>query len=302
MNPGASVRASGPVQWVDLIAGSPALFETLGIGIVRGRGIDARDTAGSQPVAILGKRTAELLFDSTDVIGRTVHLKRRQWVGDPEWPERVLTVVGVVEPAGDEATNRSGDGGTVYVPWAQQYETQLVFAVRSTGDAAPLVKSLRDLVQATAPDAAVTQSLTGSDLVAQDTLFFQVVAVIASVLGTMALVVASVGLYGILSFLVASRSREIGIRMAIGASAQVIGRQILTEGLSPVILGLVVGLGLGTLIRLGMRPLFQRMVPAMDLAVLIAVPLLFLTAGAVACYLPARRAARVDPNVALRTN
>jgi ABC-type antimicrobial peptide transport system permease subunit len=125
--------------------------------------------------------------------------------------------------------------------------------------------------------------------------------VIATVLGAMALIVALAGLYGILSFLVAGRTREIGIRIAIGAEGGAIRRQILWEGLSPVVLGLVLGLGLGAMVRLAIQPMFQRMLPALDLVALGAVPLLFLVAGSVACYLPARRAAKVDPNVALRS-
>lgn len=295
--PGASVRVSGLSQEVELVAGTPQTMETLGVEIRRGRAIDERDTAGSLPVVILGERTANALFGTTDVLGRTVRVQRRKWVGDPEWREQVLTIVGVAEPAGRDTPARSG---TIFVPWTQQYEDRLVFAAHTSGDPGALVKTLRQIVQSTAPDAAVVQSLTGSALVAQDTLFFQVVAVIATVLGAMALVVALAGLYGILSFLVAGRTREIGIRMAIGANVHVIRRQILWEGLSPVLDGLVLGLGLGALVRFGVRPMFERMVPAMDLQVLGIVPLLFIVAGAIACYLPARRAAKVDPNVALR--
>jgi putative ABC transport system permease protein len=296
--PGASVRASGPPQRVEFVAGTPKTMETLGIEIRRGRGIDERDLAGSLPVVILGERNAESLFGTTDVLGRTVRVQRQRWVGDPEWPEQVLTVVGVAGTAGRDTPARAG---TIYVPWSQQYETRLVFAAHTAGNPGALVNTLRQIVQSTAPDAAVVQSLTGSALAAQDTLFFRVVAVIATVLGAMALIVALAGLYGILSFLVAGRTREIGIRIAIGAEGGAIRRQILWEGLSPVVLGLVLGLGLGAMVRLAIQPMFQRMLPALDLVALGAVPLLFLVAGSVACYLPARRAAKVDPNVALRS-
>lgn len=296
--PGANIRVSGSYLRSELVAGTPRLMETLGVEIRRGRGIDERDVAGSLPVVILGERTAEKLFGTADVLGRTIRVQRQTWVGEPDWPEQVLTVVGVSEAAGLETADRQA--GMIYVPLAQQYEDRLVFAAHTVGDADALVNTLRQIVQSTAGEAVVTQSLTGSALVAQDTLFFQVVAVIASVLGTMALVVALAGLYGILSFLVAGRTREIGIRMAIGANGDAIRRQILWEGLSPVLLGLIIGVGLGTLARLGMRPMFQRMVPAMDLVALGAVPLLFLIAGVVACYLPARRASRVNPLAALR--
>jgi predicted permease len=296
--PGASIWESGPLQSVEIVAGTAALMETLGVEITRGRGIDTRDVAGSLPVVILGERTAESLFGTTDVLGRTVHVQRRKYVGDAEWPEQILTVVGIAESAGRETSDQRA--GTIYAPLPQQYDDRLVFAARSAGDTGALVNTLRRIVQSTAPEAPVTQSLTGSALVAQDTLFFRVVAVIATVLGAMALVVALAGLYGILSFLVAGRTREIGIRIAIGASDRLIRRQILSEGLSPVLMGLAAGLGFGAIIRLGLQPLFQRMVPAMDIVVIGLVPLLFLGAGLVACHWPARRASRVNPITALR--
>ena len=135
---------------------------------------------------------------------------------------------------------------------------------------------------------------------AQDTLFFRVVAVIATVLGVLALVVALAGLYGVLSFLVARRTREIGIRLAIGADDGRIRRQVVREGLSPVLMGLVLGLGLGAIVRMAMRPMFLRLVPVIDVTVLVVVSVLFIAAGLVACYVPARRASRVNPVIALR--
>lgn len=296
--PGATVRSSGPLYRAGVVAGTPKLMETLGIEIRRGRGLDERDVAGSLPVVILGERAADLLFGSKEILGRTVRVRRQQQAGDPEWPEQVLTVIGVAEAAGRENADRPTE--VIYVPLTQQYEDRLVFAAHSSGDPGVLVNTMRQIVQSTAPDAGVVQSLTGSALVAQDTLMFRVVAVIATVLGAMALVVALAGLYGILSFLVAGRTREIGIRMAIGAKVRDIRRLILWEGLSPVLLGLALGLGLATLVRLGVQPMFQRMLPAMDLVALGLVPFLFLVAGSVACYLPARRASRVSPIIALR--
>jgi putative ABC transport system permease protein len=113
-------------------------------------------------------------------------------------------------------------------------------------------------------------------------------------------VLALAGLYGVLSQVVVGRTREIGVRLALGAGAPAIRRMMIAQGLSPVVIGLVAGLGFGLIARAAMQPLFLRLVPATDVTLMILLPALFLGAGLVACYLPARRASRIDPNVALR--
>jgi ABC-type antimicrobial peptide transport system permease subunit len=108
------------------------------------------------------------------------------------------------------------------------------------------------------------------------------------------------GLYGVLSELVLRRTRELGIRMALGADARRLVRMVLADGTRPVLVGLGIGLGAGIVLRLAFRPLFIRMLPALDPSMVALVPLAFIAAALLAAYLPARRAARVDPNVALR--
>jgi predicted permease len=294
--PGAIVRGPGGTLPSEYVAATPDVLRALGIRLLRGRGIDAHDAAGTAPIIVLGEQTAIALFGSVDVIGRDVAIRRRQWVNEPATAEETRTVVGIVTEPPFGARRQ----GVAYLPLAQHFEGDLVFAARTAGDPASLVLTLQQAVRTVAPDAAVSQALTGEALMAQGTLFFRVVGAIASVLGTMAIVVALAGLYGILSFLVAGRVREIGIRMAIGASAPVIRRQILREGLRPVWMGLVVGIAAGALARQAMRPMFLRLVPAVDVSILLLVPVLFVAAGIIACYLPARRASRVEPVVALR--
>jgi ABC-type antimicrobial peptide transport system permease subunit len=159
---------------------------------------------------------------------------------------------------------------------------------------------LRRTLSSIDPAVAVTRVGTGETFLGELTLFFRVVGGLSSVLGTLALVVALAGLFGVLSHVVGSRTREIGIRLALGAGRRRILSMVLREGLSPVLLGLGAGLGLAVLARFGLQPMFTRLLPALDLMALAVVPLLFLGAGVAACYLPARRAAAVDPNRALR--
>jgi predicted permease len=300
ITPGATVSAEVGSSSVEFVAATPAIFRTLGVAIRRGRGIQPQDVAGSAPVVVLGERAAQLLFDTVDVVGRQVTIQRRQWVGEPQWPKQTATVVGVAAAAGHELRDGPQRRGIIYVPLTQQHEPRLTLVARSDGDPARIIAVMTEVLKATEPEAPVTQSLTGAALLAQDTLFFRVVAAIATVLGALAFVVALAGLYGVLSFLVAGRTREIGIRLAIGADDRRIRWHVVREGLSPVLIGLLLGLGFGAIIRMAMRPIFVRMVPAMDVSVIVTVSVLFVAAGLLACYLPARRASRVDPVIALR--
>jgi ABC-type antimicrobial peptide transport system permease subunit len=108
------------------------------------------------------------------------------------------------------------------------------------------------------------------------------------------------GLYGVLSELVLRRTRELGIRMALGADARHLLRMVLQDGTRPVLAGLGIGLGCGVILRVAFRPLFIRMLPAFDPLMIALVPVAFIAAALLAAYFPARRASRVDPNVALR--
>jgi ABC-type antimicrobial peptide transport system permease subunit len=148
---------------------------------------------------------------------------------------------------------------------------------------------------------AVSEIGSGLAVAGPDILFPRIVAGFSSSLGTMAFILELAGLYGVLSHVVAGRTREIGVRMALGASATRIQRMVVREGLSPVLFGLGIGLGLGILARTAMRPVFVRFIPSTDVSLLMLVPAFFVAAGLVACYSPARRASRVDPNVALRS-
>ena len=108
------------------------------------------------------------------------------------------------------------------------------------------------------------------------------------------------GLYGVLTHVVAGRTREIGLRIALGATRSSLMAMVLADGVRPVVEGLVIGLGAGAIARLAMRPVFVRLLPALDWWLLFAVPIPFLIAALIAAGVPARRAAGVDPNVALR--
>jgi ABC-type antimicrobial peptide transport system permease subunit len=119
-------------------------------------------------------------------------------------------------------------------------------------------------------------------------------------LGGLALILAMGGLYGVLSEAVLRRTRELGIRMALGADAYRLQRMVLVDGIRPVVVGLALGVGCGLILRVAFRPMFIRMLPAFDPILFAVVPAAFIAAALLAAYFPARYASRVDPNVALR--
>ncbi len=286
-------RVSGP-----LLASTPGTFRTLGIPLLRGRGFDERDSAATAHVAVIGDQTAIALFDTAEVLGREVLVQPTVYAGEPKQAESSRVIVGVVKEGA--APDGRRQGAVLYVPLAQNAAGTLVFAVRAEDPGALLV-SVRQALEAVRPGLAAGQIATVASLAGQDVLFFRIVAGLASVLGAMAMIIALVGLYGILSFVIAGRTREIGIRLAIGAEVRAVRWQVLREGLSPVWIGLVTGLSASLLVRMGARAIVVRMAPALDVTIFVAVPLLFVAAGVIACYVPARRASRVNPQIALRT-
>jgi putative ABC transport system permease protein len=294
----ASLQAAGQSSSVNVwsVSGTARLLETFGVRVTRGRTFDNRDTSESLPVVILSESAATHAFGTANVVGREVVFQRR---AEPPQPPRAMTVVGIAEERVTDISSR-GSLGTAYRPIDQQPEVNLVFAVRAAGRPEPLVGELGKAVAAADPDLAVTQAGTGLALAGPDVTFPRIVAGLAGALGTMALVLALTGLYGVLSHVVAGRTKEIGLRIALGAGAARIQRMLLKEGLSPVLIGMAAGFGVAAVARAGLQPMFQRIVPAIDTGLIALVPALFIAAGLVACYLPARRASRVDPNVALR--
>ncbi len=277
-------------RFARIIAGGPNFVPTLGMTITRGRAWDARDSSEA-PVAVIDELIARTLFGTTDVVGRTIELQ------EGGLPVQTETVIGVAADAG--TSSAPGRGGTVYVPFKRDYGKSIMLVARARHDPEELAGIVRETLRRIDPDL-VSRAGTGPAIVGSNSQFFEITAAAASLFGAFAWVLALVGLYGVLTHLVLRRRREIGVRVALGASRGDITRMILGQGLSPVVLGVVAGLAFGALVRMALKTQFLRLVPAMDVVLLVAVPAVFIAAAFLACYLPARRAASVDPNIALR--
>jgi putative ABC transport system permease protein len=276
------------------ITATPDIFRTLGVPILRGRGLTERDDAGAPAVSVVSEATARALFGTSQAIGRQVVVN--VW-GRP--PSRTFTVVGIARDT-DSQTLISRTSGTLYVPLAQHYEPNLTVVVRTSGNTTAVARVVQSALRRADLDLGTGAAGPGWILLTGAYLAARIAAALAAALGMLTLILAMVGLYGVQSHIVARRTREVGVRMALGASAPQIERMVLGEGFRPVVEGLVLGAVLGVILRLGARALVHASIQPFDVAAFAVVPIPLFIAAFVACYVPARRAARVDPNTALR--
>jgi predicted permease len=287
----------GERVWVTTV--TPGAFKMLGVSLRYGRAFDDRDSAGADRAIVINAGLAGKLFGRADAAGRQA-LVLVSAAFQPRSEPTLMTIVGVKE---DVFTSGSRNiVNELYVPYAQHFERNVSFLARGgTSDIRPLVTALRTAVRRADPDLAI--SFAGRAEVAAQwapLLALKMFTTGIASLATVALLLAMAGLYGVLSHVVAMRTRELGLRQALGADAGRIIRMILKDGFRPVLEGLLIGLAGAAVVRLALQPSFTTAVTAFDPVAfgLAAGPLLI--AAAIACYVPAHRAAHVDPNVALR--
>jgi predicted permease len=266
-------------------------FRTLGIPLLQGREFGASDAAGSPRVALVNETFARYFFKDRNPVGRKFGLKRNGLLD--------TTIVGLVRD-GKSASLKEPPRRFAYLPIAQVPQfAQVTFYVRSEGSVLPLESGIRRLVRGAEPALPVADMKTMSDQMGESLIVERMTTTLSAAFGLLATALAALGLYGVISYAVSRRTREIGIRMAIGAQRGTVVTLIMTEvgiltGLG-VILGLPSGLGCSTALR---SQLFG-LAPGDPLTTLIAT-LFLVSTSLVAGYLPARRASRVDPMVALR--
>jgi putative ABC transport system permease protein len=285
-------------SFAELISATPGVFTTLGVPIVRGRGFDARDRAGGNPVAVLSAMTARQLFGTTDVLGREFLMRNnRRSSGDAA--EHTLTVIGV---AGDTDTQfrRSRQSGVVWVPLAQHYEPLLALVGRTSGDPAELVPALKALGTRADPNLVVDRPGTAAVTITGVYVLMDDVSRLAGGLAALALVLGMAGLFGVLSHMVSRRTREMGVRLALGADPRAIRWLVVRDGLQPVLSGLSMGFLIALAVRFLLRSVYGSPFSTADALIFALSPLPILAAALVACYWPAKRASNVHPNVALR--
>jgi predicted permease len=278
---------NGRMTQVNQVAGG--YFDALGIPVVKGRGITAADRAGSTPVAVINEAMARQIWPDEDPIGRSLRL----FGMDTVWE-----IVGVAKTI---KYNFLGEDPTsyLYLPLEQMHSSQVVVHVRASGDPAPVLGTVRRELQQLEPRLPLLNVSTYATVLGQSLWAPRMAAWLLAIFAGLALLLAAIGLYGVLAYSVSQRTRELGIRLALGAREGDVRRMVVRQGVVLAACGLVPGLlAAWALSRLITRLLYD--VAPGDAVTFAAVPVLLLTVAVVATILPAWRASRVDPAVALR--
>lgn len=273
---------------------TPGFFDTLKIPLVKGRYLDTRDHADSERVVLVDQVLVDRYFPDEDPIGQQIY----RGANDPT-PENVLTIVGVVNPVKFSGLDDQVRKETIYFPYAQRPITGLTLNIRTTLPPSALIYSVRQTVLGIDPDLPVYQFRTLEERIESSLQRQRTPMVLLSLFGGMALLLAALGVYGALAFSVGQRTQEMGIRMALGAATGDVMQLIMRQGLWLVGTGALVGFAGYLAIGRLLESLLYEIGPVDPISFLGAFVIL-LSVAAIACFLPARRATRIDPVVALR--
>jgi putative ABC transport system permease protein len=280
-------------QNADIDSVSPSYFRVLGIPLVRGREILDQDSADAQQVVVINQNLARTYFPNEDPIGHRIKFgsaddARVQW----------LTIVGVVGDVKMEwSTPRSGF--QIYAPYRQFPRTFSTFIMRTAVDPNSLSSAVRAAILAIDPQQPLSAMKLMSQVIRESTINIAYVAAMMSALSGLALALAAIGVYGVLAYIVAESTHEIGMRMALGALPGNILRLILGRGMMLAAAGIVIGVPVYFLAARLLGSYLTGMGPADAISPVVAAMLILLVASG-ACLIPARRATRVDPMASLR--
>jgi putative ABC transport system permease protein len=271
---------------------SDKYFETMGVRLIEGRPFDARDRRDSQPVAIVSDLAARLYWPGASPLGKRV---ATEWDDKgPVWRQ----IVGVVQ-----ATRHFGleepQKAEVYLPHRQGPSPFMMLVVRTQGDPAALIPSIREQVAALDPDQAAFAFQTMDSLLADAGARRRFQTALVTAFALLALLLAAIGVYGVMSHMVTERSREIGVRLALGARSEDIVRMVLRNGIRLAVPGVGVGIA-GAVALSGVLANFLFGVSSLDPAIYLGVAALLSLVAMLAAYLPGRSAARLDPLAVLR--
>ena len=265
-------------------------FSTMDIPLLRGRDFSAQDNEGAPLALIVNEAFERRYFEAADALGKRVSFRG----ANGPWAE----VIGVV---GDTKYRTLGEGTRtlVYMPLAQNHETGMTLHIRTMGNPTSVASSVRHEVQALDQNLPATNLQPLSEVLSGSLFAARMGAVLLAVFGGLALLLAAVGLYGVMSYAVSRRTREIGIRMALGAGTGNVLRLVLKEGMMLVGGGVVTGLLWAAAVTRVLAPFLYGVSP-LDATTFVAIPLVLALVALLANYLPARRATKVDPMEALR--
>ena len=274
---------------------TPGYFSELGIPLKRGRGFTDDDRPGTPPVVLLTESAAQKFFPNEDAIGKTIKLGWGRGPGKPKAGGEVVGVVGDVKDAGLNEPNAP----QIYLPYRQWPVQSMSVVVKTTTPPESLVAAIRQEVHAIDPNLPVSNigSLEKiiSESISQPRFYMLLLGIFASV----ALLLAAIGIFGVLSYAVSQRTREIGIRMALGAPGRTVVNLIVRQAMILVVSGVIAGTTAALFVSQTMTKMLFGVTPT-DPVTFAGVAAVLVGVALFASYLPARRATRVDPIVALR--
>lgn len=273
---------------------SPDYLKTLGVTLLKGRLINETDRAGKPPVAVISEELARQAWPGKDPLGKQI--KRVRPGQDFPW----MTVIGVVKDVKEDLFNYRINRPVWYVPFAQvENNFPINLVVRTSADPTSVTTAVRAAIHAVDPDQSISNVMTMNENLARVLVTERFSAILMSALAASGLLLAVLGLYGVMAYSVSRRTTEIGVRVALGAQRVHVLQLILGEGAKLTLLGTAIGLAAAwALTRLLTSLLFE--VNATDPATFISISLLLIAIALLACFFPARRALNVDPMIALR--
>ncbi len=286
------------VPRAELRTADPHFFRAAGIPLLRGRQFATTDGPAAGKVVIINKTLADKLFPNEDPVG-----KRIAWTGEvlrftpisTDW-RTIVGVVGNTQDGGLDAKPRT----VMFLPFAQELAIGGVLVIRTDGDAAALAAAATRIVRSIAPTVPIENVLTVAQIKDQSVAPRRLNAALVSSFGILAVIIAAVGIAGVLAFSVSARTNEIGIRMSLGADSGRVQRMILSEGGVLLAMGLVLGVAGAFFAARVIQGLLFGVAPH-DPVTYLGVAVLMAAIGIGACWIPALRAARIDPAITMRS-
>ncbi|MBA2584951.1 MAG: ABC transporter permease, partial [Chthoniobacterales bacterium] len=275
-------------------------FSTLGISLREGPFLNSADSHRPERVCVVDEDFALRYWPNGSALGQRVFHPGVTYTGKSEVEEgNLFTIVGVVGTVKQAELTEAQGQGAVYLPYAYRDNASIFVVTRTSQRPEAFAETLRKLVRAADPELAIDNIRSMETRIADSLIARRSPALLAGVFAGVALLLAAIGTYGVLSYAITQRRREIGIRMALGAQRKQIGAQFLSLGLRLLAAGTILGLiGAWLTGRAMQSVLFD--VPALPVAALLGTALVMTAVSLVACLIPARRATKVDPIIALR--
>lgn len=288
--PGEDVSAPNRSLRAFYNAVTPNYFETVGIPIVRGRGFTADEMRSEAAVVVVTESTARNLWPNQEPLGKVLRV-------EPKAP--VAQVIGVARDAQNLQLGET-DPLYFYVPLASRHGWEPIVLVRASGDTRAMQSLVRGEIQALDPTVWLTTGSLEDDITGLEQVgITRMASVLGAVLGLLALLLAALGIYGVMAYSVTQRTREIGIRLALGAQRSVVLKLVIKQGMVLVLIGVSIGLIASLALAQVMGSLLFGLSP-LDPVTFVSVSLFAAAVALLACYIPARRGAKLDPMVALR--